>query len=101
MGGFLIQTECQNDNNKKAIRIITCGKYNSHTEPLFKRLNILKVDDIFTSQRMSVLLSLCVMSSILLSIVVCAAASLFGACLVTKQMFSFGAMTSELVNLLV
>ena len=35
---------------KKAIRIITCGKYNSHTEPMFKRLNLLKVDDIFTCQ---------------------------------------------------
>ena len=38
---------------KKAIRIITCGKYNSHTEPIFKRLNLLKVDDIFTCQCMS------------------------------------------------
>ena len=38
---------------KKAIRIITCGKYKSHTEPMFKRLNLLKVDDIFTCQCMS------------------------------------------------
>ena len=38
---------------KKAIRIITCGKYNSHTEPMFKRLNLLRIDDIFTCQCMS------------------------------------------------
>ena len=50
---LLCGTECQNYNNKKAIRIITCGKYNSHTEPIFKRLNLLKVDDIFTCQCMS------------------------------------------------
>ena len=37
---------------KKAIKI-TCGKYNSHREPMFKRLNLLKVDDIFTWQCMS------------------------------------------------
>ena len=38
---------------KKAIRIITCGKYNSHTEPMFKRLNLFKVGDIFTCKCMS------------------------------------------------
>jgi hypothetical protein len=32
---------------KRAIRIITCSKYNAHTEPLFKLLNILKLDDVF------------------------------------------------------
>ena len=31
---------------KKAIRTITRSKYNAHTEPLFKKLNILKVNDI-------------------------------------------------------
>ena len=29
---------------KKAVRIITLSKYNSHTEPLFKKLNTLKVE---------------------------------------------------------
>ena len=32
---------------KKAIRIITNSKYNSHTEPIMKTLDILKLDDIF------------------------------------------------------
>ena len=35
---------------KKAIRVITCSKYNSHTEPILKSLNILRIDDIFTRQ---------------------------------------------------
>ena len=35
---------------KRAIRIITDSKYNSHTEPLLKFLNILKINDIFTIQ---------------------------------------------------
>ena len=30
---------------KKAIRVITHSKYNEHTPPLFKRMNILKLDD--------------------------------------------------------
>ena len=38
---------------KKAIRIITCSKYNSHTEPILKSLYILKIDDIFTRQCLS------------------------------------------------
>ena len=29
------------------MRIITCSKYNAHTEPIFKKLNILKVNDIY------------------------------------------------------
>ena len=33
---------------KKAIRHITCAKYNAHAEPLIKHLNILKVHDIKT-----------------------------------------------------
>ena len=33
---------------KKAIRIITASSYISHTEPLFKQLNLLKVEDILT-----------------------------------------------------
>ena len=32
---------------KKAMRIIHLKKYNSHTEPLFKKLHMLKVEDIF------------------------------------------------------
>ena len=35
---------------KRAIRIITDSKYNSHTETLLKSLNILKINDIFTIQ---------------------------------------------------
>ena len=31
---------------KKAMRILTLSKYNSHTEPLFFKLNILKIDDL-------------------------------------------------------
>ena len=29
------------------MRIITNSKYNAHTEPIFRRLNLLKLDDIF------------------------------------------------------
>ena len=32
---------------KRAVRMISCSKYNAHTEPLFKSLNLLKVEDIF------------------------------------------------------
>ena len=32
---------------KRAIRLITGSKHNSHTEPLFKKLKLLKLDDIF------------------------------------------------------
>ena len=35
---------------KRAISIITDSKYNSHTEPLLKSLNILKINAIFTIQ---------------------------------------------------
>ena len=35
---------------KKAVRAITSSKFNAHTEPLFKRLNILKTSDIFVKQ---------------------------------------------------
>ena len=30
---------------KKVLRIITCSRYNSHTEPLFKALKLLKLED--------------------------------------------------------
>ena len=32
---------------KWAVRAITCSKYNAHTEPLFKRLKLLKIEDIY------------------------------------------------------
>ena len=35
---------------KKAIRLISGSRYNAHTDPLFKNLNILKVKDIFVIQ---------------------------------------------------
>ena len=31
---------------KKAVRIITCSKYNAHTEPLFKAVKLLKFSDL-------------------------------------------------------
>ena len=31
---------------KRAVRIITCSKYNAHTEPLLKMLNLLKIEEI-------------------------------------------------------
>ena len=31
---------------KRAVRIITCSKYNAHREPLLKTLNLLKIEDI-------------------------------------------------------
>ena len=37
---------------KKALRIITLSKYNSHSEPLYKKLDFLKVDDIFKLQQL-------------------------------------------------
>ena len=33
---------------KWALRSITLSKYNAHTEPLFKKLNLLKIQDIYT-----------------------------------------------------
>ena len=32
---------------KKAVRVITLNKYNAHTEPLFKSLELLKIQDIY------------------------------------------------------
>ena len=34
---------------KRALRIITRSKYNAHTEPLFKKQNLLKLNDLFES----------------------------------------------------
>ena len=32
---------------KRAMRIITCSKYNAHSDPIFKKLNLLKISDIY------------------------------------------------------
>ena len=40
-----------NKIQKKAIRIITSSRYNSHTEPLFKQLNMLKLEDLLKLQQ--------------------------------------------------
>ena len=32
---------------KRAMRIITCSKYNAHTDPIFKKLKLLKIADIY------------------------------------------------------
>lgn len=37
---------------KKAVRIVTKSKFISHSEPLFKCLNLLKVDDVFKLQQL-------------------------------------------------
>ena len=36
-----------NKLQKRAVRVVSRSKYNAHTEPLFKKLNLLKLDDIF------------------------------------------------------
>ncbi len=38
------------NKQKECVRTITTNKYNAHTEPIFKRLNLLKVEDIFKLQ---------------------------------------------------
>ena len=35
---------------KKTVRSITLSKYNAHTEPIFKTLKLLKINDIFKCQ---------------------------------------------------
>lgn len=37
---------------KRAIRTLTCSKYNAHTSPLFKQLNLLKIKDIYTCAKL-------------------------------------------------
>ena len=37
---------------KKAFRILTTSRYNSHTDPLFKRLNLLKITDLLRLQEL-------------------------------------------------
>jgi len=41
-----------NKLQKKSIRAITVSKYNAHTEPLFKKLNLLKIEDILKIQQL-------------------------------------------------
>ena len=45
--------QCQRINQlqKRAIRIITLSNFNSHTDPLFKKLNLLKVNDMLALQK--------------------------------------------------
>ena len=40
------QTKQIQVTQKRAVRILTGSKYNSHTEPLFKQINLLQVNDI-------------------------------------------------------
>ena len=37
---------------KRAVRIISCSKLNAHSEPLLKKLNLLKVEDILKLQQL-------------------------------------------------
>ena len=37
---------------KKIMRILVCSKYNAHTEPIFKSLNMLKIEDIYTISKL-------------------------------------------------
>ena len=39
---------------KRAIRVITNSKYNAHVEPLLKKLNLLKINDIFRNSLLKV-----------------------------------------------
>ena len=41
------ETKRLNTIQKKIIRNVKCAKYNSHTDPLFKQLRLLKLEDIF------------------------------------------------------
>ena len=48
--GFKCDSICK--LQKKVIRIICLSKYNTHTEPLFKKLKVLKVNDILQLQEL-------------------------------------------------
>ena len=43
---------------KKAIHIINLGKYNAHTEPIFKKNRILKLMDIYKLQQQKIIINL-------------------------------------------
>ena len=48
-------SQCQRINQlqKRAIRITTLSNFNSHTDPLFKKLNLLKVNDMLALQELN------------------------------------------------
>ena len=37
---------------KKCVRLIVSSKYNAHTDPIFKRLELLKISDLLTQQEL-------------------------------------------------
>ena len=39
---------------KKVLRVISLNKYNAHTDPIFKNLNILKLNDIFVTDYINI-----------------------------------------------
>ena len=39
---------------KRALRIMTCSKYNAHTDPIFKKLKLSKIQDIFNVQNLKI-----------------------------------------------
>ena len=39
---------------KRALRIMTCSKYNAHTDPILKKLKLLKIQDIFNVQNLKI-----------------------------------------------
>ena len=47
-----------NEIKKKAIRIITSNRYNSHTEPLFKQLNNVKTRGSIKTTAIEILLQI-------------------------------------------
>ena len=49
--GVLLVKEYSNFK-KKISRVISLNKYNAHTDPIFKNLNILKLNDIFVSNQL-------------------------------------------------
>ena len=53
--GWGRHTNVMHNIQKRAIRIIAASKYNAHTEPLFKQLNLLKACDICKLQELKML----------------------------------------------
>ena len=49
---------------KKIIRMVSAAKYSAHTEPLFKTLNILKLEDVYPHQILKLCLQISTWSSI-------------------------------------
>ena len=44
---------------KRTIRFVTCSKFNAHTEPLFKSLNLLKLEDVLYVSVLELYYKLC------------------------------------------